>query len=306
MPKSTMKDIARIANVSVATVSYVLNNVTNQSIPEATRCHILQIAKDLEYIPNLVARSLATNKTGLAGILINKEPNPPYWRRQHHLSFVDGLERLLINAGFHTLLFTLDASNPSLDVIIERKLEAVFLIDVKNEHFYEISSKFVEGVPLILIDSLIEDKLFKQITFDFETALELAAAAIKAPYCLIMEQYNNSSLARYIQNSVNLPASAIHTVNELSDLDSFIEHASYDHAIVINEFIGNYVEQSNRFKSLTVICTCDCPEILGFQVRKITFQENKSLLAFQMMEQLLKHQEPVQQDSNQFFAKVKL
>ncbi|GAV10816.1 LacI family DNA-binding transcriptional regulator [Paenibacillus sp. NAIST15-1] len=62
MKKPTMKDIAQRANVSVATVSYVLNNVDNQTIPESTRCKITQIAKELDYTPNLTARSLARKK----------------------------------------------------------------------------------------------------------------------------------------------------------------------------------------------------------------------------------------------------
>lgn len=59
--KATMKDIARQANVSVATVSYVLNNVKNQTIPDPTRQSILQIARELNYVPNLAARSWSNN-----------------------------------------------------------------------------------------------------------------------------------------------------------------------------------------------------------------------------------------------------
>ncbi|MFB6365259.1 LacI family DNA-binding transcriptional regulator, partial [Paenibacillus elgii] len=221
MKKATMKDIARATNVSIATVSYVLNNVDNQTIPESTRCKILQVAKELEYTPNLAARSLARKKTGLVGILINKDSNMPYWKRQNYYTFVDGLERLLTAHGYHTLLVTLDAENPSLDIIIERSLEAVFLIDVKEVVFYSISSKFVEGIPLILIDSLIEDKLFNQITYDFKSALELAVRTVQAPYCLIMENYNNKSLIRYIETNIDLPEDDIYIVNDLLDLDKF-------------------------------------------------------------------------------------
>lgn len=65
MKKATMKDIARQANVSVATVSYVLNNVKNQTIPDPTRQIILQIARELNYVPNLAARSgQTTDRTG--------------------------------------------------------------------------------------------------------------------------------------------------------------------------------------------------------------------------------------------------
>lgn len=77
MKKTTMKDIALRANVSVATVSYVLNRVNNQTIPEKTRNQILLLAEELHYIPNLAARSLANKKTGLVGVLVHNSAYMP-------------------------------------------------------------------------------------------------------------------------------------------------------------------------------------------------------------------------------------
>jgi len=51
-----MKEIARIAGVSQATVSYVINNT--EGISEAVRKKVLEAADDLGYIPNMVARNL--------------------------------------------------------------------------------------------------------------------------------------------------------------------------------------------------------------------------------------------------------
>lgn len=228
----------------------------------------------------------------------------PYWKRANHYSIVNSLEGLITNAGYHTLLVSLDLSNPSLDVIIERSLDAVFLINVKDDMFYSISSKFVEGIPLIVIDSLIEDKLFKQVTYDYQSALQLAASTIQTPYCLIMESYNNNSLVSYIQKSLNIAVEAIFTVNTLPDLKTLLKQNMYEHAIVINEFIGNHVEKLNHFTSLTVICTCSCPEILSNKTRKITFQEDKSSVSFRKMEDILKNVAYNTQNENKYFLKV--
>ena len=54
---STLKDIARTAGVSLATASRVLNG--GKGISQKTCDHVLQIAKDLNYIPNLSAKILA-------------------------------------------------------------------------------------------------------------------------------------------------------------------------------------------------------------------------------------------------------
>ena len=304
LKKVTMKDIASRANVSIATVSYVLNNVDNQTIPEATRSLILQIAEELHYIPNLTARSLAKKKTGLVGILINKTPAMPYWKRQSYFSFVDGLEERLTAAGYHTLLFSLDAMNPSLDIIVERKLEAVFLIDVRDEVFYSISSHFVEGVPLILIDSLIEDKLFKQIVFDYHAALQLAVAEDSSKVCLIMENYNNSSLVSYILEGLDISKDAIFIINDRSELDALAKKNSFKRAIVINEFIGSYLEKLKIFTSLTVLCTCNAPEILiRKKTKKITF-EDKSTDAFRLMQDLLKNVDYSAEDPNRYYIGI--
>ncbi|MGF7045998.1 uncharacterized protein (UPF0147 family) [Paenibacillus sp. DS2015] len=301
-----MKDIAQRANVSIATVSYVLNNVDNQSIPETTRYKILQLTKELNYIPNLTARSLAKKKTGLIGILINKSPNMPYWKRGTYLSFVEDLEQLLTSAGYHTLLFSLDSTHPFLDIIVERNLEAVILIDVKDDIFYSISSNFVEGVPLILVDSLVEDNLFKQINYDFHSALQLALLENEDPsqVCLIMENYNNLSLVSHILEGIDLSEDAIFVIHDLSELESFSQNNPFTKAIVINEFIGNYIEKLDVFTDITVICTCNCPEILQRNTQKIIFKENKSATAFRLIEHLLKNIDYTATGTNRYYVEV--
>lgn len=54
----TAKDVARLAGVSQSTVSYVLNNATNQSISERTKIKVRQAAEELNYTPSAAARTL--------------------------------------------------------------------------------------------------------------------------------------------------------------------------------------------------------------------------------------------------------
>lgn len=302
MKKTTMKDIALRANVSVATVSYVLNRVENQTIPEKTRRQILELAEELRYIPNLAARSLANQKTGLVGVLVHKSGQMPYWKLHAQLVFIHALEQRLTAAGYHTLLYSLDGDNPTLDIIVERKLEAVFLIDVKETSFYSISRYFVEGVPLILIDSMLEDKLFKQVVFNYRSVLEKALPDDLSQVCLIMESFNNSLVARYIRSSVPLADDAVFEVRNHQDLISATDHGRFKHAIVINEFIGSYVEKTASFERLTVICTCNSPEMLGEHVEKILFHGDRSEVAFDLMQKLLHHSDESGQNINCYYV----
>lgn len=309
MKKATMKDIARLANVSVATVSYVLNNVKNQTIPDPTRQSILQIAKDLDYVPNLAARSLVVQRTGMVGILINKSPLLPYWKRQSYMTLVDSLESKLTASGYHTLLISLDPQNPAMDVIRERKLDAVFVVDVRDEMFYRISANFVDGVPLILIDSLIDDRMFNQVNYNYPLAVQSALSAAGAPSCLIMESFHNRSLTNWIVDSSGLNKENIHIASDPAEtqgtLEAFLEQTRGRHVIVINEFLAKAVERTGLASSITVLCTCGIPEIVQAGTPTIQFQDNRAETAFELM-MSLKHSpdDPRIAAGNQFLVEV--
>jgi DNA-binding LacI/PurR family transcriptional regulator len=68
--RSTSTDVARRAAVSRATVSYVLNGRTDQSIPDRTRQRVLDAAAELGYVPHAASRALRAGKSRLV-LLIN-------------------------------------------------------------------------------------------------------------------------------------------------------------------------------------------------------------------------------------------
>jgi LacI family transcriptional regulator len=76
MPKPlrspTSSEVARHAGVSRTTVSFVLNNVRNQGISEATRQRVLSAARELGHQPNAAARSLAGGTTGTVALVVPK------------------------------------------------------------------------------------------------------------------------------------------------------------------------------------------------------------------------------------------
>ena len=71
MPKSlvTAKDVAKRCNVSQATVSYVINNKEGKNISAAKRTEILEVAKQMGYIPNAAAKSIRENKCMSIGLM---------------------------------------------------------------------------------------------------------------------------------------------------------------------------------------------------------------------------------------------
>ena len=74
--KATRTDVARMAGVSTATVSNVLNN--SDKVKEETMLRVLDAMSRLNYQPNMIARSLSTRKTMQIGLILEDARNPYY------------------------------------------------------------------------------------------------------------------------------------------------------------------------------------------------------------------------------------
>ena len=93
--KITIKDIARMANVSHTTVSRALNNKSR--IKNETKEKILAIAKELKYRPNFIARSLVMKKTKTLGLVITNIANPFY------TELAQGIEATVRGLGYNII-----------------------------------------------------------------------------------------------------------------------------------------------------------------------------------------------------------
>jgi len=105
----TIKDVAREAGVSIATVSYVLNNKT-EAISEDTRVRVWTAVRTIGYRPNVTARNLRSSRSKLIGYAWHEasleEVNTVLDR------FVYSLARSAEAAGYHMLTFTFPHSDP--------------------------------------------------------------------------------------------------------------------------------------------------------------------------------------------------
>ena len=92
-----MKDIARVCNVSVATVSKALNGA--QDIGEETRNRILRTADEMGYMTNAAARALKTNRTYNIGVLF-VDPMHGGLAHEFFSTVLDGIRREAENSGY--------------------------------------------------------------------------------------------------------------------------------------------------------------------------------------------------------------
>ena len=75
----TIRDVAKKANVGIATVSRVINN--NASVSEETRNAVLTAIEELDYTPNPIARQLSTGRTLTIGVIVPNLTLPSYVER---------------------------------------------------------------------------------------------------------------------------------------------------------------------------------------------------------------------------------
>src|SRR5215510_16508455 len=92
----TMREVARRAGVSLATVSRVLNNT--QYISEETRQRVLAVVHEFNYFKNVHARRLATGRSDLFGLVISEIANP------YFPEIIRGFQATAWNRGFDVLI----------------------------------------------------------------------------------------------------------------------------------------------------------------------------------------------------------
>lgn len=275
MKKATMKDIAAAAGVSIATVSYVLNNKEKEKINEDTKSRVFKAIEELNYVPNLNARSLVRRKSGLVGAIVVRDyENEGPWKKHSYGSFINELGGLLDKAGYHLLMTSSSLKKPELDIILQRELEAVFVIDVEEDFFYKISNRFT--VPLIIVDSVIEDKLFHKILPDLQEAVIRAQKDINSnDTYLITDRYNDNNIMKQIFSAFSGGKENIHIMENLDGLKEFMKGKENKKGIVINEYIGVITARYTNYKNLSIISTCGDGYLLNEDSKIIEFNINK-------------------------------
>ncbi|MCL6614533.1 MAG: LacI family transcriptional regulator, partial [Firmicutes bacterium] len=93
MAHVNIKDVARLAGVSVATVSRVLNG--SEKVSSATRQRVLQAIEQLQYTPDASAKALRSRRTNLIGVVI------PDVSSIYYLELLKGIENTAIESNYN-------------------------------------------------------------------------------------------------------------------------------------------------------------------------------------------------------------
>jgi LacI family transcriptional regulator len=154
----TIRDVARAAGVSVATVSRAVND--SPLVTEDTRRQVAAVAERMGYIPHGAARSLAIRRTHTIGVLL------PDLYGEFFSEVIRGIDLTVRHAGYHCLVSSARHDAAQLEAALRSMLGRVDGVILMSPEFTgEISRRTLRGgFPVVLLNCPSPDPAFDSLT----------------------------------------------------------------------------------------------------------------------------------------------
>lgn len=145
--KLTIQDIARLAGVSKATVSRVLNR--NPSVDPVLTSRVLEVIKEHNFVPNITATVLAGGRTPLIGVI-----TPPLsWPAMPEI--LHGVSDYIENTTYEIVLYSISLERNHADVlnrILAMRMVSGLLAIFPGKLIHHLTAFHEQGLPLVIID----------------------------------------------------------------------------------------------------------------------------------------------------------
>lgn len=170
---ATIYEVSKLAGVSLATVSRVMNK--NARVSDKTKQKVLDAMQELGYRPNATARSLASNRSDSIGILVSELHGPFFGE------MMAGIEAELRAAGKHVIITTghseEDKEKDGIEFLMGRNCDAIIahVEAVSDEYLVEISKG---KTPIYLMSRFVDELNDKCISLDNELGGYLATKSM--------------------------------------------------------------------------------------------------------------------------------
>lgn len=282
--KVTMKDIAKELNLSLATVSYVLNHSEKEKISHDTRIKVMETAKKMGYVPNQTAKSLAKSRSNLIGIIVNLSKNASSCIKCQELELAAELQLQIYEAGFDTIL-SVAYELEDIQIKYKHSLEAVFIIDVSEKSLRKITKHFY--VPLIFLDCDFDEGLFYKILPDYHAVIRDAKIRLQdeQPY-LVMDQIINERIKEQISEHFRIEDIFVNRPG--ANLKEFLKSKVSRKGIIIGDLLGVQVERYVDNNDILVLSSNLATDLLLPDTKRITISNRqKSQTAITILKKLL-------------------
>lgn len=260
----TIKDVAKEAGVSVATVSYVINERTDKRISDKTRKKVLQVSNLLGYVPNQSAKALATNKSGLIALYVS--PDFSLLKNAEQLHFINFFSSFLHEKGYD-LIYLSDAYTEKFD-----RADAILCYDISSEYFHQIGDN--NFAPLLALDCMIHDPLFFQINSDYEKfSLQAGTCFHSENYTLVLLETPNQERKAYLQSLFK----HITYVKDLTDIASLPKQ----NLLVVEQTLYDCLKDRTGICYIPTLTTEKCEILLSCienAIRHIPIEEHNILV----------------------------
>ncbi len=153
-----IKDIAKKADVSIATVSKALTG--KEDVSKATRRKIVRIARRLNYCPNSIARSLVTRKTNTLGLIMPYITNPASTERLHGIQYAAlGREFMFISCLSEN--DGKDTEQKYFQMLCDRQVDGIIIMPIEK------STEDFLSHPSFNIPVVIMSEYINKLPYDF-------------------------------------------------------------------------------------------------------------------------------------------
>lgn len=175
---STIKEIAKLANVSIATVSRALSG--SSKVKEETRQLVLQVAKQLNYNPNLLARNFVKRKSNLIALIL------PDITDEFFSEIIRGVDDTAYLSGYYTMVISSHKNRSlvgSIHTIMGAGLVggAILLIPYLSKEIKEVLNH--ERIPFVIISSDNNQNSYSMVSIDnYGAAYSMTEFLIKKGY----------------------------------------------------------------------------------------------------------------------------
>lgn len=148
---STIKDVAKYAGVSTATVSYILNG-TKTVLPE-TRQRVMEVIEKLNYAPNPTAQSFKTGKKHTVAFII------PDISNNYFANITKALETKLRSSGYSLILANTNEDSANEIMQLKQMTSGIadgLILASTAKNFSEIKPHIPKNFPVVLIDRKLD------------------------------------------------------------------------------------------------------------------------------------------------------
>ncbi|GAB2497183.1 LacI family DNA-binding transcriptional regulator [Alkalibacterium psychrotolerans] len=231
-----LKDVATKANVSMMTVSNVLNGKSNVS--DSTKEKVLKVCKDLNYVPNYLGKGLKNGGTNV--IVFNFSD----FERSFYLRIIQGINEYLNDNGYNFIICTNETSEIFMRSSISR---GAISLDSKmsDDYLTKIAS---DNYPIVLMDRILSSSMTKSVL----------AENFLASYMLTEKLINNGyEKFAYIKG--------LNTLDTQERFEGF-KKALQDYDIELNEnniYTGDFTKKSGYEVGEKIISFCNVDAILS-------------------------------------------